>query len=91
MPLYFLNTGDAAGPGGETPVSSPGTPQIHRESRPTAAGNEDCGPSDPPVFRRGADPSNRLFAWSVATGLALLVAWLAPVLASAGLSVEVLP
>jgi hypothetical protein len=60
-------------------------------ARAAAAGNEDCGPRAPPIARRGPDPSHRLFAWSVALGLALLVAWLAAVLASAGLSVEVVP
>ena len=91
MAFYFLKTDDSAGPGAETPVSSRGTAQTRRESRAAAAGNEDCGPRAPPSARRGPDPSHRLFAWSVALGLALLVAWLAAVLASAGLSVEVVP
>ena len=57
-------------------------------ARAAAAGNEERAP---PIARRGPDPSHRLFAWSVALGLALLVAWLAAMLASAGLSVGVVP
>ena len=91
MPFFFLNTDDAAGPGTDAPVSSCGAASTHAEARAAAGENEDCGPSAAPVIRRRPDPSRRRFAWSVAAGLALLVAWLAAVLASAGLSVEVLP
>ena len=90
MPVFFLNN-DGAGPGTDAPVSSCGAASTHVEARAAAVENEDCGPSAVPVIRRRPDPSHRRFAWSVAAGLALLVAWLAAVLASAGLSVEVLP